>query len=137
MKTLFTAEAISTGGRSGSIQTPDGLLDIALGNPLEKGIERRGPSPELLFAGAYSACFHSALIGTAKKLGTPLTNSTVQARVSLIEDELGGFRLGVVLHGQIPGVEHAKALQLMEAAHKTCPYSKALRGDNLVTLIAN
>ncbi|MGA3285704.1 MAG: hypothetical protein ABSD57_14765 [Verrucomicrobiota bacterium] len=55
MKTLFTAEAISKGGRSGTIRTPDGLLDVTLGNPLEKGIEKRGPNPELLFAGAYSA----------------------------------------------------------------------------------
>jgi len=54
LKTLFTAEAISKGGRSGTIHTPDGLLDVTLGNPLEKGIEKRGPNPELLFAGAYS-----------------------------------------------------------------------------------
>jgi uncharacterized zinc-type alcohol dehydrogenase-like protein len=41
MKTLFTAEAISKGGRSGTIQPPDGLLDVTLGNPLEKGIGKR------------------------------------------------------------------------------------------------
>src|ERR1017187_1071563 len=32
MRTLFTAEAISKGGRSGTIQTPAGLLDVTLGN---------------------------------------------------------------------------------------------------------
>jgi organic hydroperoxide reductase OsmC/OhrA len=48
MKTLFTAEAISKGGRSGTIQTPDRLLNVTLGNPLDKGAEKRGPSPELL-----------------------------------------------------------------------------------------
>jgi len=69
MKTLFTAEAISKGGRSGIIQTPDGLLNVTLGNPLEKGAEKRGPNPELLFAGAYSACYHGALGNAAKKLG--------------------------------------------------------------------
>jgi organic hydroperoxide reductase OsmC/OhrA len=52
MKTLFTAEAISKGGHSGTIQTPDRLLNVTLGNPLEKGIEKRDPNPELLFAGA-------------------------------------------------------------------------------------
>lgn len=134
MKTLFTAEAISTGGRSGTLRAPDGLLDITLGNPLEKGIERRGPNPELLFAGAYSACFHSALIGTAKKLGTPIVDSAVRARVSLLEDDQGGFNLAVVLHGKVPGLAHAKVQHLMEEAHKTCPYSKALRGGASVTL---
>jgi hypothetical protein len=34
MKTLFTAEAISKGGRSGFIQAPNWLLNIPLGNPL-------------------------------------------------------------------------------------------------------
>ena len=70
MKTLFTAEAISMGGRSGTIQSPDGLLNVTLGNPLENGAEKRGPNPELLFAGAYSACYHGALKNAAKKLGT-------------------------------------------------------------------
>ena len=95
MKTLFTAEAISKGGRSGTIQTPDGLLNVTLGNPLVKGIEKRGPSPELLFAGAYSACYHGALSNAAKKLGTPAKDSTVRALVSLIEDDQGGYRLAV------------------------------------------
>ena len=79
MKTLFTAEALSKGGRSGTIQTPDGLLNVTLGNPLEKGAEKRGPSPELMFAGAYSACYHGALGNAAKKLGTPVNDSTVRA----------------------------------------------------------
>ena len=137
MKTLFTAEAISKGGRSGTLQSPDRLLDITLGNPLEKGAEKRGPTPELLFAGAYSACYHGALANAAKKLGTPAEDSTVRARVSLIEDDQGGYRLSVELHAQLPGVERAQAQQLMEEAHSTCPYSKALRGDAPVKLVVD
>src|SRR4026207_10825 len=93
MKTLFTAEATSRGGRSGSVQSPDKLLNVTLGNPLEKGIEKRGPNPELLFAGAYSSCYHGALVNAAKKLGTPVKDSTVRALVSLIEDDQGGYGL--------------------------------------------
>ena len=137
MKTLFTAEAISRGGRSGTIQTPDGLLDISLGNPLEKGIEKRGPSPELLFAGAYGACFHSALIGTAKKLGPAIKDSAVRTLVSLIEDDQGGYRLAVEVHARIPGFDQAHAQRLMDEAHKTCPYSKALRGEASVKLVVD
>lgn len=137
MKTLFTAEAISKGGRSGTIKNPDGLLDVALGNPLAKGIEKRGPSPELLFAGAYSACYHGAIGNAAKKLGARLGDSTVRARVSLIEDDQGGYRLAVELHAQLPGIEHALAQRIMEEAHQTCPYSKALRGDAPVTLMVD
>ena len=137
MKTLFTAEAISKGARSGTIKSPDGLLDVTLGNPLEKGIEARGPNPELLFAGAYSACYHGALGNAARKLGTPVQDSTVRALVSLIEDDAGGYWLSVELHAQLPGIERAQAQRIMEAAHQTCPYSKALRGDTTVTLLVD
>ena len=137
MKTLFTAEAISQGGRSGTIHTPDGLLDVTLGNPLVKGLEKRGPSPELLFAGAYSACYHGALGNAAKKLGTPVADSTVRALVSLIEDDHGGYRLAVELHAQLPGLDRAQAQRIMDEAHKTCPYSKALRGDNSIKLMVD
>ena len=137
MKTLFIAEAISKGGRSGTIQTPDRLLNVTLGNPLEKGVEKRGPSPELLFAGAYSACYHGALSNTAKKLGTPVEDSTVRALVSLIEDDQGGYRLAVELYAELPGIDRAQAQRIMDEAHKTCPYSKALRGDTSVKLIVD
>ena len=137
MKILFTAEAISKGGRSGTIQTPDQLLNITLGNPLEPGAEKHGPNPELLFAAAYSACYHGALGNAAKKLGTPVTGSTVRALVSLTEDDQGGYRLAVELHAQLPGVDPAQSLRIMEAAHQTCPYSKALRGDNSVKLVVD
>ena len=137
MKTLYTAEAISKGGRSGTVQSPDGLLDVTLGNPLEKGSERRGPNPELLFAGAYSACYHGALRNAAKRLGADTTNSTVRALVSLMEEDQGGYRLAVELHAQIPGVDRAQVQLMMEAAHQTCPYSKALRGDTAVKLVAD
>ena len=137
MKTLFTAEAISKGGRSGTIEAPDRLLNVTLGNPLEKGTEKDGPNPELLFAGAYSACYHSALINAAKKIGTPVKDSTVRALVSLIEDDHGGYRLAVDLHAKLPGIDRTQAQLIMDEAHKTCPYSKALRGDTSVKMVVD
>jgi lipoyl-dependent peroxiredoxin len=137
MKTLFTSESISKGGRSGSVKSPDGLLDITLGNPLEKGIETRGPNPELLFAAAYSACYHGAVVNAAEKLGIPIQNSTVRARVSLIEDDNGGYGLTVELRALLPDLEPDQAVRIMEAAHQTCPYSKALRGESAVTLVVD
>jgi osmotically inducible protein OsmC len=136
MKTLYTAEAISKGGRTGTIQAADLPLYIPLENPLEKGSEQRGSTPELLFAGAYSASFHSALTGVAKNMGTPAVDSTVRALVSLIEDDQGAFRLAVELYAHLPGVDHAQIHRIMDEAHKACPYSKALRGDTSVKLKA-
>lgn len=137
MKTLFTSEAISKNGRSGTLASPDGLLNLTLGNPLEPGGETRGPNPELLFAGAYSACYHGAVLNAAAKLGHPLTDSTVRALVSLLEDAKGDYGLAVELHAQLVGVSPAEVLEIMEAAHETCPYSKALRGEASVTLVVD
>ena len=136
MTTLFTAEATSIGGRSGSISDPDGLLGITLGNPLEVGAEKRGPNPELLFGAAYAACYHGAMINAAKARGIDRTGSTVRAAVGLLEDGAGGYHLSVVLHGRIPGTGQAVLQEVMAAAHETCPYSKAMRGEVSVTLVA-
>ena len=137
MKTLFTAEVVSKGGRSGTLQSPDGLLDLSLGNPLEKGIETRGPNPELLFAGAYSACYHGALINAADRLGSPLNGSTVRALVSLVEDDAEDYGLAIELHALLPGVTQDQAQLIMEEAHRTCPYSKALRGEASFRLVVD
>lgn len=137
MKTLFTAEALSKGGRSGTIETPDKLLNITLGNPLEQGAEKLGPNPELLFAAAYSACFHGAVRGAAKKLGTAVADSTVRALVSLIEDEEGAYHLEVELQAHLPGIDRPQVQLIMQEAHRTCPYSKAMRGDTTVTLVVD
>ena len=137
MKTLFTAEVVSKGARSGTLRSPDGLLDLALGNPLEKGIEARGPNPEMLFAGAYSACYHGALVNAAKRLGTTVNDSMVRALVSLVEDDDEGYGLVVELHALLPGVEKDQAQLIMEEAHRTCPYSKALRGEASFKLVVD
>jgi len=77
------------------------------------------------------------LRNAAKRLGADMTNSTVRALVSLIEEDQGGYRLAVELHAQLPGIDRAQAQRIMDAAHQTCPYSKALRGDTAITLVVD
>ncbi len=134
MKILYVTEAVSKGGRSGSLQTADQLLDVSLGNPAEPGAEQRGPSPELLFAGAYAACFHGAFGRAAQTLGAAVQDSTVRACVSLIEDDDGGHRLGVELHARVSSLPAPEVIRIMQAAHLICPYSKAMRGETTVKL---
>lgn len=45
-----------------------------------------------------------------------------------------GFGLAVDLVADIPGVDPHKAEELLEAAHQSCPYSKATRGNIEVTV---
>lgn len=60
----------------------------------------------------------------------------ITAEVSLLSVG-GGFELAVVLDVDIPGVHPAVAMELAEAAHEVCPYSKATRGNIQVTLHVN
>ncbi len=51
MKTLYTAEAIATGGgRDGHAATPDGRIDLDLAVPQAMGGSGDGANPEQLFA---------------------------------------------------------------------------------------
>lgn len=123
------AEAISVGGRDGTLRSGERPEAGNFVHPTEK------PNPELLFAGAYAACFHSAMIGVAKALGTPLVDSVLRARVGQVKDDAGDSRLFVELRAELPGVDGERGRELMATAHKTCPYSRALRGEAVVSLV--
>lgn len=61
MQALYTAAATAIGGRNGSIESSDGVLDMRLAYPKELG----GPggaatNPEQLFAAGCAVCFENA-----------------------------------------------------------------------------
>ena len=91
-------------------------------------------NPETLFAAGYAACFQGALANRAQTQGIDTSDSTVTADVSLGKTADGGVGLAVELKVEIPGVERAKAEELVELAHQFCPYSRATRGNINVTL---
>lgn len=133
-KTLYTAEAVSTGdGRNGHVASSDKLLDFDLAMPPELGGSGKGTNPEQLFASGYAACFHSALKLVAGRSRVNVDGSTITARVG-IGPEGEGFGLEVTLLIDLPGVDHTQAQQLADAAHQICPYSRATRGNINVDL---
>ena len=133
MKTLFASEAISKSGRTETIQARDGLRNVTSGSSSEKP----APNPEQSFPDAYSDSYHSALVNAARKLGTSVKDSTVRARVSLIENDRGSKRLAVEMHAQLPGIDRAQVQRIMAEAHKTCPYTQALPGDTSFELVVD
>lgn len=123
---LYTAKTHTTGGREGHARSDDGQLDIALSTP---GSNRPGSNPEQLFAAGWSACFEGAMKIAARKL-----QINVPADVAIdAEIDLGkaadGFQLQARLNVSLPGLEREQAQALVDEAHRTCPYSKATRGN--------
>ena len=92
---------------------------------------------EQLFAAGYSGCFGSAVAAVAKKQNIAIQEIKITADVSLNQDDNNGYFLAVTLNANLAGIDTAQALQLVEAAHQVCPYSKATRGNIDVTLKVN
>ena len=125
-KVLYTARAHTTGGRDGASRSSDGRLDIKLSSPGRPG---NGTNPEQLFAAGWSACFLGAMGVAAAKMKTRLPpDAAIDAEVDLCDTD-GEYFLQARLNVSLPGIDREVARALVDAAHQTCPYSKATRGN--------
>ncbi|CAG2347168.1 MULTISPECIES: organic hydroperoxide resistance protein [Burkholderia] len=131
---LYTGKTRTTGGRDGAARSADGRLDVKLAGP---GSAAPGTNPEQLLAAGWSACFIGAMGLAAQRLKVVLPRDThVDAEIDLAMAD-GAYFLQARLNVSVPGVDADVAQALVDAAHQTCPYSKATRGnvDVVVTVI--
>lgn len=125
-KVVYTAKTHTTGGRDGGAsRTSDGRLDVKLSLP---GAPGTGTNPEQLLAVGWSACFLSAIKIEAAKMKVRPADVAIDAEVDLCMSD-DGYSLQARLNVSLPGVDHEVAESLVHAAHQTCPYSKATRGN--------
>lgn len=135
MKTLYTADATATGGRNGHVKSSNGVLDVQVRMPKALGgASDDYTNPEQLFAAGYAACFDSALNLVIKQEKLTAGTTTVSAKVSIGQNDAGGFGLAVELDVNVPEIELDKANDLVAKAHQVCPYSNATRGNVEVKL---
>jgi lipoyl-dependent peroxiredoxin len=125
-KVLYTGKTHTIGGRHGASRSDDRRLDINLSPP---GTSGAGTNPEQLFGAGWSACFLSAigLAAGAMKIKLP-ADAAVDAEIDL-GTTAGAYFLQARLDVSLPGLEREVAQALVDAAHQTCPYSKATRGN--------
>jgi lipoyl-dependent peroxiredoxin len=129
-KVLYRAQARATGGRDGRAISSDNVLDVALTTPRELGgAGATGTNPEQLFAAGYSACFLGAMkfVAGREKIALP-ADTSVEGNVGIGAIPTG-FGIEVELKITLPGLDRAKAQQIVDAAHIVCPYSNATRGN--------
>ncbi|GAB7545980.1 organic hydroperoxide resistance protein [Cupriavidus sp. CuC1] len=126
-KVLYTGRThTSSGGRNGTSRSADGRLDIQLSSPGSPG---NGTNPEQLFAAGWSACFIGAMGIAAGKMKVALPpDLAIDAEVDLGTTG-DAYLLQARLNVRVPGLEREVAQALVDAAHQTCPYSKATRGN--------
>jgi Ohr subfamily peroxiredoxin len=125
-KALYTGKTHTIGGRDGASRSSDGRLDVKLSSP---GTSGNGTNPEQLFAAGWSACFEGAIGLAARKMKVAVpADAAIDAEVDLCLVD-GAYFLQARLNVSLPGLEHDVAQALVDAAHQTCPYSKATRGN--------
>jgi Ohr subfamily peroxiredoxin len=131
---LYTGKTRTTGGRDGEARSSDDRLAIKLSPPGSAG---EGTNPEQLLAAGWSACFIGAmgLAARARHLALPQdTEVNTEVDLGTAGEE---YFLQARLHVSLPGLDRDVAQSLVDAAHRTCPYSKALHGNiDIVTTIA-
>jgi lipoyl-dependent peroxiredoxin len=133
-KILFSGKTHTTVSKAPSSATDHGTVDLVLtaaGSDQEQRFTAVAPHPvaEQLFAGAWSACYITALglVAGQKRIALPADTSVD------IEVELGSSGPAWLLQARfdvrIPGLDQDVAEKLAHAAHEICPYSKATRGN--------
>jgi Ohr subfamily peroxiredoxin len=141
MSTLYSTRVTAIGGRSGTIRSEDGVLDLALALPTAMGGKGGATNPEQLFAAGYAACFENAVIHVTRNRAAKVkdTDIVVVAEVGLSPNGSGGFVLSVALDVAITGLDQPTAEEIVQVAHATCPYSNAVKGniDVAITVTTN
>ena len=126
-KVLYTAKTHTTGGReNGVARSSDGRLEVKLASPGAPGV---GTNPEQLFAAGWSACFEGAMGVVARRMKIALpADLAIDAEVDLLLTG-GEYSIQARLNISLPGMDPETAKTLVDASDKTCPYSKAIRGN--------
>lgn len=133
-KVLFTGKTHTTYGRVPTA-SDHGNVNLSLSAPGQDGLEQQytavaaHPTAEQLFAGAWSACYITAigLIADQKRVTLP---ADLSVDIEVVLGQAGAaWLLAARFDIRIPGLAQDVAEKLAHAAHEICPYSKAVKGN--------
>ena len=135
---LYTGQTHTTVKRAAASASDHGLVDIRMSSPDGTGTVLEAAAPhstaEQLFAGAWSACYITAVQLVAQQMSVTLPKDlSVDIQVELGQSG-ADWLLQARMDVRAPGLEQAVAETLAQTAHAICPYSKAVKGNIDVAL---
>jgi osmotically inducible protein OsmC len=137
MDLIYKTTMLTQGGRGGQVQSEDGSFKLKLAVPKEMGGSGEGPNPEMLFAGAFAACFEHSIRHIAKADKLPLRGCYVEATLSMYVNFEGAYRMALSLTATLAGpLDQVTADSLMERAKGICPYADATKTNMSLNLKA-
>ncbi|SDW06603.1 organic hydroperoxide resistance protein [Paenibacillus sp. CF384] len=134
-KKLYTATVNVQGGRDGKAVSSDENLNVDLRYPKELGGNGEGTNPEQLFAAGFAACFEGAMGSVLRSKKIKSDGISINSSVTLGKDANEGYALAVTLDITLKGVERSIAQEIVDEAHKVCPYARATKGN--IEVISN
>ncbi|HEY5802621.1 MAG TPA: Ohr family peroxiredoxin [Lysobacter sp.] len=133
-KVLFTGKTHTTYGQVPTAED-HGTVNLRLSSPSHPGSEQEflavaaHPTAEQLFAGAWSACYITAigLVAVQKRVTLP---ADLSVDIEVVLGQTGAaWLLEARFDIRMPGLAQDVAEKLAHAAHEICPYSKATHGN--------
>ena len=138
MEKKYQVTGIAVGGRNGNVHTSDNQFNSKLSFPKELGGDGNAVNPEQLFASGYAGCFSQATLVVAQQLGIDSSKvPQIEVTVQLYIDQVTGFHIKAGIEGIFKDWDQKQAEEFMVKCHKTCPYSKLIKEENLLYVKAN
>ena len=143
-KVLASGNTHATVNRDPNLQRGEfGVFDLKLSAPGVESLEfiatEPHPRAELLFAGAWSACYTTVfgIAASLKKVTLP-SDYSVDIQINIGQTGAAWF-LGAQFTIRVPGLETEVVEAIARLAHQICPYSKSVHGNieigmNIVTV---
>ena len=133
---VFQTAATNVGGPEGVSYLADGSLSLKVTHPPELGGSGEGNNPGQFLALGYSTSFNFTLARIMKAKGVagePMTTATVELHPDPSDNS---FKLAVRLEVAIKGMGKEEVQALADMTHAVCPYSKAVKNNIDVDLVA-
>ncbi|MBI5877456.1 MAG: OsmC family peroxiredoxin [Chloroflexi bacterium] len=129
---LRTGTAVWQGGRSGSskVSSGSGALKDAPVSVASRFEQAGGTNPEELIASAHAACFSMQFAVLLDRNGTPATEVSTKATLSMKRLETGGWKIYKIqldCEAKAAGIDAAKFQEIAETAKNVCPVSNLLK----------
>lgn len=138
MEKKYQTIGVAVGGRNGNVYTKDNQFQSKLSFPKELGGDGSSVNPEQLFASGYAGCFSQATLVVAQQMGIDSSRTPkIEVTVQLYIDQVTGFHIKVGIEGIFENWNQKEAEDFMLKCHKTCPYSKLIKEENILYLKAN
>ncbi|MHA6204882.1 OsmC family protein [Dyella soli] len=138
-KVAYTGNTHTTVNHDPALQRGDyPVVDIQLSTPGGENYEFKAvephPTAEQLFAGAWSACYITA-VGIAASLKKVTLPPDISVDIQMDAGQTGpGWFLNAGFTVRLPGLNQEVAEAIAHSAHQMCLYSSAVRGNVEVDL---